>query len=115
LFDEHLKEFPKRPNVYAKLSAVLRMQGDKQVSWELKDHKDRLDLLYETFGADRVLYGSDWPNSDPSAPYATALAVMQEYFRAKGREAAEKYFWRNSVRAYRWIRRDVSQPDPTKA
>jgi hypothetical protein len=58
------------------------------------------------------MYGSDWPNSEPSNPYATGLRVMQEYFGPKGRENAEKYFWRNSVRAYRWVRRDSSQPDP---
>lgn len=114
-YDAALRELHGRPKVYAKLSAVLRMQDDKKVSYQLKDHKSRLDLLYETFGADRVLYGSDWPNSDPSAPYGTSLQVMQEYFRPKGREAAEKYFWRNSVKAYRWVRRDGSQPDPQSA
>jgi predicted TIM-barrel fold metal-dependent hydrolase len=114
-YDAHLRNLQPRPVVYAKLSAVLRMQGNRKVSYDLKDHKDRLDLLYETFGADRVLYGSDWPNSDPSAPYATGLAVVQEYFRAKGREAEEKYFWRNSAKAYRWVRRASGQPDPKSA
>jgi predicted TIM-barrel fold metal-dependent hydrolase len=114
-YDAQLRDLHGRPAVYAKLSAVLRMQDNRKVSYELKDHKDRLDQLFETFGADRVMYGSDWPNSDPSAPYATGLAVVEEYFRAKGREAAEKYFWRNSVKAYRWVRRDSGQPDPKKA
>jgi hypothetical protein len=38
------------------------------------------------------------------------LAVVRDYFAGKGREASEKYFWRNSMAAYRWIRRDESQP-----
>ncbi|MDX1979401.1 MAG: amidohydrolase family protein [Bryobacteraceae bacterium] len=112
LFHAHLKELHGRANVYVKLSAVLRMIGDRKVSYELKAHKARLDLLFETFGADRVLYGSDWPNSDPSAPYAAVLKVVQDYFQTKGREAAEKYFWKNSVKAYRWVKRDKSQPNP---
>lgn len=112
LYLSHLKEIGKRQRVYVKLSAVLRMQDNKKVPYALKAHKDRLDLLYETFGADRVLYGSDWPNSDPSAPYAAVLKVVQDYFQTKGRDAAEKYFWKNSVKAYRWQRRDSSQPDP---
>jgi predicted TIM-barrel fold metal-dependent hydrolase len=114
-YDSHLRELHQRPHVYAKLSAVLRMQGDRKVSYELKDHQNRLDLLYQTFGPDRVLYGSDWPNSDPSAPYTALLSVVQKYFQPKGREAAEKYFWKNSVKAYRWTRRDDSQPDPKQA
>jgi hypothetical protein len=36
--------------------------------------------------------------------------VVQEYFTAKGRAVAEKYFWKNSVAVYRWIRRDPAQP-----
>lgn len=109
-YDAHLRELHGRPKVYAKLSAVLRMIDGKTVSYELKDHKDRLDLLTETFGPDRILYGSDWPNSDPSAPYTAVLGVVQEYFKTKSREHAENYFWKNSTRAYRWKARNNSQP-----
>lgn len=109
-FDRQLKELRQRPKVFAKLSAVLRMQNDKKVSYELKDHKDRLDLLYETFGQDRVFYGSDWPNSDPSNPYTTGLEIMRRYFDGKGRGPAEKYFWKNSIAVYRWSPREKSQP-----
>jgi L-fuconolactonase len=114
-YDRCLREFRQRPPIIAKLSAVLREVGGQRVSYELKDHKSRLDLLYETFGPDRVIYGSDWPNSDPSAPYTAVLAIVQEYFKTKSREAAEKYFWRNSAKVYRWVRRDNSQPDPKRA
>jgi predicted TIM-barrel fold metal-dependent hydrolase len=113
-YDRYLRELHRRPQVYAKLSAVLRKTGDRVVPYQLAEHKGRLDLLYETFGPDRVLYGSDWPNSDPSAPYTAVLAIVREYFDAKGREAAEKYFWRNSARVYRWVRRDNTQPEPRK-
>lgn len=105
-----LKELGKRPNVFVKLSAVLRQIGNKPVSYQLKDHKAKLDLLFETFGPDRVMYGSDWPNSDPSANYTQVLTIVQEYFHPKGKEVAEKYFWRNSQKVYRWVKRDASQP-----
>lgn len=61
-------------------------------------------------GPDRLVYGSDWPNSDNWAPYPQVLAVVREYFTAKGAAAAEKVFWRNSIKAYRWIHRDPKQP-----
>jgi hypothetical protein len=28
----------------------------------------------------------------------------------KGRPAAEKYFWKNSIAAYKWVKRDPKQP-----
>ena len=54
------------------------------------------------FGADRLIYGSNWPVSDRVAPYDQVFRIVHEYFTAKGKEAAEKYFWRNSQAAYRW-------------
>ena len=56
------------------------------------------------------MFESDWPNSDNWAPYAEVLKLVRECFGGKGRAAAEKYFWRNSIAAYRWIKRDPSQP-----
>lgn len=109
-YTEKLKELAKRPKVFVKLSAVLRKLDDKPVSHQLKDHKAKLDLLFQTFGADRVLYGSDWPNSDPSANYTQVLTIVQEYFHPMGKEVAEKYFWRNSQKVYKWVKRDKSQP-----
>jgi predicted TIM-barrel fold metal-dependent hydrolase len=65
------------------------------------------------FGEDRVLFGSDWPNSDGVAPVDKVFAVANEYFQPKPRSVAEKYFWKNSVAAYKWVRRDPSQPTVT--
>jgi len=31
--------------------------------------------------------------------------VVREYFRTKGVEATERYFWKNSIAAYKWAER----------
>ena len=62
------------------------------------------------FGEDRVIFGSDWPNSDGVAPVDKVFAIAKEYFATRPRREAEKYFWKNSIAAYKWIRRDPSQP-----
>jgi len=64
-----------------------------------------LDHLWDSFGADRLIYGSNWPVSDRGAPYEAVFNMVSEYFHAKGLDAAEKYFWKNSLTAYRWIER----------
>src|SRR5205807_484506 len=99
-YHRNLREFQKRPQVYVKISEVLR-RVDGRIPEDLAFYRSRLDELWDVFGEDRVLYGSDWPNSDQWAPYPKELAVVREYFNGKGRSAAEKYFWRNSVAAYR--------------
>lgn len=104
-----LRELAKRPKVWVKISEVLR-RVDGRVPLDLEFYRPRIDELFGIFGEDRVLYGSDWPNSDGWAPYPQVLQVVREYFMAKGQAVAEKYFWKNSVAAYRWKKRDPSQP-----
>jgi hypothetical protein len=35
---------------------------------------------------------------------------MREYFATRSRDAAEKYFWKNSMAAYKWVKRASNQP-----
>ena len=101
-YDEALARLAPRKQVYAKLSSTLRSQNHQKVPTELPHHKDRLDLLYTTFGADRVFYGSDWPNSETSFSYTQGLQIMRDYFSTKDSLANDKFFFRNSVAAYGW-------------
>ncbi|MCC6362413.1 MAG: amidohydrolase family protein [Bryobacterales bacterium] len=103
-FETALQEIAHRPLIYAKVSGVLR-KVDGRVPADVAYYKPALDELWEIFGADRVVYGSNWPVSDKLAPYGAAFQVVREYFTAKGQDAAEKYFWKNSQKAYRWVAR----------
>ena len=108
-YDAALLELGKRPQIFVKLSEIIhRVNG--QVSTDLGAYRARLDRLIRVFGQDRILFGSDWPNSDGVAPVDKIFAIAKEYFLAQPRAVAEKYFWRNSAAAYKWIRRDASQP-----
>lgn len=108
--EANMRELGKRPRVYVKVSEVLRRVNGK-VPLDLNFYRARLDALWDVFGGDRLLYGSDWPNSDLWGTYPQVLGVVREYFTGKGRAAAEKYFWKNSVPAYRWVRRVANQPE----
>lgn len=107
--EKDLRAIAKRPGVYVKVSGVLRTI-DGKIPKDLATYKPRLDLLFDIFGEDRVVYGSDWPHSDRWGLYPEGLAVVKQYFEAKGPKVAEKYFWRNSIQAYRWVHRNAAQP-----
>jgi predicted TIM-barrel fold metal-dependent hydrolase len=111
-YEAALQEIGKRPQIFVKLSGIIhRVNG--RVSTELSSYRARLDTLMDVFGEDRVLFGSDWPNSDGVAPVDKVFAVAKEYFRPTLRSVSEKYFWRNSAAAYKWVKRDPSQPTAT--
>ncbi len=106
---ESLRELGKRPQIYVKVSEVIHPVGGR-VRYDLNFYRSRLDEIWETFGPDRLIYGSDWPNSDHSAPFRQELKIVREYVHGKGTVAAEKLFWKNSISAYRWVKRAADQP-----
>ena len=108
-YDASMKAIRSRPQVYVKVSEVLRTV-DGKIPTDLAFYRPRLDEVLDVFGIDRVLYGSDWPNGDQWLPVPVGFKIVQEYFMGKGRAAAEKYFWRNSIQAYKWVKRTASQP-----
>ena len=108
-YDASMKAFRDRPLIYVKVSEVLRRVDDK-IPVDVEFYRPRLDEVLDVFGIDRVLYGSDWPNGDQWLPVPAGFKIVQEYFLGKGQAAAEKYFWRNSVKAYKWVKRTASQP-----
>lgn len=97
----------KHKNVFCKVSALVEQTKDEygKAPRETEFYLPILDHVWECFGEDRVVYGSNWPVSDKGAPYDVVFRIVKEYFSAKGKEACEKYFWKNSLVAYRWIER----------
>ncbi|MBK8093776.1 MAG: amidohydrolase family protein [Verrucomicrobiaceae bacterium] len=88
----------KLPNVFMKVSALVEQvkcpegQAPRDASYYLPV----LDHLWESFGPDRLIYGSNWPVSDKGGSYDVVFGIVREYFGSKGSEACEKYFWKNS-------------------
>lgn len=105
----NLTQIAQNPNVFIKLSEIPVVRDGKLIT-DPAFYRDRLDELWTIFGEDHVLFGSDWPNSDSVAPYADTLSIVQTYIAGKSAEAAEKYYWKNSIAAYRWKPRTASQP-----
>lgn len=103
-----LRELGSRPRVYTKLSEVIKRVNGK-VSTDLSLYRERLDLIWSIFGENRVMFGSDWPNSEHVGMISDVMSVAREYIASKGPAAAEKVYWRNSAAAYRWAKRDPSQ------
>lgn len=94
-------------NVFCKMSALVEQTKDAygKAPQDTAFYLPILDHVFECFGEDRVLYASNWPVSDKGAPYDVVFRVVKEYFSGKGREACEKFFWKNSLAAYKWIER----------
>lgn len=104
-----LRHLSQNPRVFIKLSEI-PVRVDGAVPNDPAFYKERLDAIWDVFGEDHILYGSDWPNSDHLATYAETLAIVRGYVDLKGRSVCEKFFWKNSIAAYDWHRRLPDQP-----
>jgi predicted TIM-barrel fold metal-dependent hydrolase len=83
---------------------------DGEVPKNAAFYKPRVDAIWDIFGEDHILYGSDWPNSDHLATYAETSKIVRDYVAPKGHAVCDKFFWKNSIAAYKWHRRSPDQP-----
>ena len=109
-----VKEMADRPNIFVKLSEVYHPRVSDGVI--VKDYEPlhaRIEYLFDAFGEGRVIFGSDYPNSYGVATIPEEVGLVKRFFSTKPRAAAEKYFWKNSQRVYKWTKRADNQPSAT--
>jgi predicted TIM-barrel fold metal-dependent hydrolase len=112
-YEAVVKEMAARPNIFVKLTEVYHPRTND--GFIVKDYeflRDRLEHLFDAFGEDRVIFGSDYPNSYGVATIPEEVGLVKQFFSTKSRAVAEKYFWKNSARAYKWKKRAPNQPSP---
>ncbi len=102
-----IESVAKRPNVFVKVAGLvdaIQASGGNAPT-DLAPYRSVLDHVFRTFGADRVLYGTNWPVSESFASLAVIHSIVSRYLATKSPEVAQKVFWRNSLAVYRWIQR----------
>lgn len=94
-------------NVYSKISALVEgaSRNGAAAPSDLDFYRPYIDVVWNAFGDDRVIYGSNWPVSDRGADYATLQRIVLEYAFEKGPEATQKFCSLNAKAAYKWIER----------
>jgi L-fucono-1,5-lactonase len=103
-----LRALAQNPKVFVKLSEIpVRVNGKLETNPHF--YRAPLDALWDAFGEDHVLFGSDWPNSDHVASYAQTFTIVRGYMARKSAAARLKYFSKNSLAAYRWKQRRPGQ------
>ena len=108
-YNANLRTLAQHPTVFVKLSEI-PVVHDGSLIQDPAFYRERLDMMWDLFGADRVIFGSDWPNSDHVAPFAATLGIVRQYLVHKSRDAVEGYLWKNSATIYRWHPRRSDQP-----
>src|SRR5690606_7603705 len=70
---EGIYELAAHPHVYCKLSGMVTEA--KRGAWRTEDFKPYLDVVFEAFGTDRLMIGSDWPVCLVNGDYASVMGI----------------------------------------
>lgn len=85
-------------NVCCKTSGLVTQTKD--FKWDKSDFTPFLDAIVDSFGINRVLFGSDWPVCLLASKYEEVLEIIHDYFQSHSFEDKAKIFGKNALRIY---------------
>jgi L-fuconolactonase len=93
-----MSELASHPNVWCKISGLVTEADWSR--WRAEDIHPYLDVVFETFGFDRLMFGSDWPVCLLAASYRQVAQLIDDYVAGLSAATREKLFGRNALRFY---------------
>lgn len=94
----YMRAMAKNPNVFCKVSGMVT-EAD-WLRWKPEDLRPYLDVVFEAFGPERLMYGSDWPVCLLAAKYGEVLKVVEKYVEAQASEYKQRILGGNAIQFY---------------
>lgn len=85
-------------NVFCKISGLVT-EANWQ-TWKPEDFKPYLDVVVESFGTNRILFGSDWPVCLLAASYQETIGIVESYFKDFSKNEQNMFFGGNAAKFY---------------
>jgi L-fuconolactonase len=93
-----IQEISKAPKLMCKVSGMVTEADQKE--WKPSDLKPYLEVVFECFGPDRIMWGSDWPVCLLAASYKKVFEVVKEYIKVLTEAQRDAVFGGNCARFY---------------
>jgi L-fuconolactonase len=93
-----MAELARRPNVFCKLSGVVT-EAD-YAGWTWEQIFPYMETAFEAFGAERMLFGSDWPVCRVATTYGDWVHTVERFAAQLSDAERRALFHDNAVRAY---------------
>lgn len=97
-WERPLRELAQSKNVCCKLSGMVTEADHRH--WRREDLWPYLDVVFEAFDPERLMWGSDWPVCLLAAQYEDVYGIVDEYTRELSGSTKEGIFGRNAARFY---------------
>ncbi len=93
-----MRRLAENKNVYCKISGIIT-EADHD-AWSKDQIFPYLDIVFDEFGTDRLMFGSDWPVCLLAGNYRQVAELIREYTRDFPECDTAKLFGGNAVEAY---------------
>lgn len=102
-WDEQMHQLASFPNVFCKVSGMVT-EADWQ-NCQISDFEPYLDVVFNAFGVDRLMFGSDWPVCTIAAAYDKVMEIVDFYLNRCNFSSEKKAaFWGgNAAKFYQLI------------
>jgi len=94
-----VRELAAEPNVYCKLSGMVT-EADYQ-SWTVESLRPYAETVLDSFGPERLMFGSDWPVCLLAASYAEVTDAAEQLVSELSKDEQAEVFGGTAARAYR--------------
>jgi L-fuconolactonase len=98
-WEANIRELAKNQNLVCKLSGLFT-RGNRK-TWKPTDFYPFLEILFDAFGTDRLLFASEWPFLLLSGIYIQWKSLIEKFMERYLPEDREKIFGENARRLYR--------------
>jgi L-fuconolactonase len=95
---KQIREIAANPNVYCKASGLVT-EAD-WYKWRDSDFTPYLDVVFESFGPDRIMFGSDWPVCLLAGQYGKVKELLSNYVRDLPVDEQKKISGLNAISFY---------------
>ena len=85
-------------NLYCKVSGLVT-EADWH-NWKYEDFEPYLDIAFIIFGADRLIFGSDWPVCNLAGGYQKVYQLVEKYISKLSTTEQEKFWGLNAAEFY---------------
>lgn len=96
---KRIEEIAKFENVSCKISGMVTEADWNQ--WKPSDLKPYLDVIFENFSADKLMFGSDWPVCNVASNYTEVVKTLEDYITLFSIEDQNKIWYENAKSFYK--------------
>ena len=93
-----IRELATYENVWCKVSGMVTEAA--WGAWTRDDYAPYLDVVFDCFGIDRLMFGSDWPVCTLSGSYAEVVGIVRNYIDGLSEEEKDKVMGANASAFY---------------